>query len=271
MTTNEDLRRLIEDMQSNLGGKMDGITGRLTSIDNELKDIKQKNLMLEAENKSLRAEVALIKKEINRIASKGKEKNIIFFNVLDNDDINSRLTDYVQEVIKKCGVILPEDGVSCVERVGRQEGKRPIRVTLSNFDLKKKFFDKATEFKNNKVFISSDLTELQRMERKKALDTQKLLKTFNIQSKIRGSNLMIENEEYSIQSALNLIRFDEDVFLEPKMPGLPQTPTASRKRTRKTFLQTQRKLSKTDDPGIKSFFAPINNNISDSGEQTNSS
>ena len=51
----------------------------------------------------------MIKNQVNKIASKGKEKNIIFFNVNDCNEINDDLSKYVLETIKSCNVVLPED------------------------------------------------------------------------------------------------------------------------------------------------------------------
>ena len=203
MTTNEDLKTLIEGHSKSLNGKMDIILGEVGNIKDDIKEIKRKNLRLEAENRVVKEEVSSLKSGIFRLVNKERENNIILFNIKDEKDEN--IQTKVTDLIKDCKVYIIADKIVEVKRLGKQENKRPACITLSDPKYRNNFFDKAERFKAKKVYLSKDLCDMQRAEKKKLADTQKIMISHGFSCKIENFKLLIGERSFSIQEALGLI------------------------------------------------------------------
>ena len=82
--------------------------------------------VLDYEIKELKMEVSLLKKEISNLTNKERERNIILFNVQDDDNFNKNLMKNLGDILKNCAVDIPHDSMVKAERRGRNIDKRPI-------------------------------------------------------------------------------------------------------------------------------------------------
>ena len=229
-----ELKTLIEGMQTQMNNRLDGLGYQFENFNHEMNNIKRKNLKLELENKELKTEVSVLKSEVYRLSSIGREKNLILFNIQDDDTMNTNLVENIKKILQECNIIIPENGIAKAERIGNKEDKRPICLTLTDAKHKKTLYDKTSELKKKRISISNDLSEWQRKERSKLIKTQNLLKVYGIDCKIKGVNLMIDNTEYDIKAALNMIQnLNQDSDEDSDYSVQSQKSNNSRKRGRK--------------------------------------
>ena len=110
---------------------------------------------------------------------KNREGNIIFFgvpeiNMVNKEDRNNKDISHVKEMAAACGVILEEEDVKAVRRLGKfdtNKMKRPLLTTLKSPTKKINIFRNANKLKDTRykeVRITNDLTKAER-DREKEL------------------------------------------------------------------------------------------------------
>ena len=161
-------------------------------------------------------------------------------------------------------------------------GKRPVRITLKDKEDKDAFFEKLVELKAKGVYISNDLNELQRNDRKTLREIQKFLNTQNVKSKIKGNDkLIINGNTYNVYETMEFMEEEEEsTDEESDIALLTNTPSTSRKRARKNDVNfKQNKIRKGNNSlqkyklngipntklqrGIKAFLAKSTDNDSE--------
>ncbi len=120
-------------------------------------------------------EKEIMAKSISELEEREKRKsNLMFFGVeeIESDDADTRKTHDIMRV-KEVSEELGEDvNVEKVVRLGKksEDKVRPIKVTLTTPEMKRKVLTKAKNLreskneKSKKIFIKPDLTEIQRAE-----------------------------------------------------------------------------------------------------------
>ncbi|KAK9882624.1 hypothetical protein WA026_022261 [Henosepilachna vigintioctopunctata] len=103
----------------------------------------------------------------------------------------------VQEINRPLKIELSESDINDVYTLGKGINK-PIKVELLSFVKKKKISHNTKQLKNTKIFISNDLTELQREEQNILRQHLKYLRE-NTEKRcyIKGNKLIIDNRGYN--------------------------------------------------------------------------
>ena len=151
MALSEELKIFLQSMETRINENISGLRGEVSGYNRELKTCKKKCSKLESENKELKMEVSLLKKEINKITNKEKERNIMLFNIQDDEEFNDDILNNLSILLKSCEIEISNDAMVRAERRGKGMNKRPICLELKEVEYKKLFFNKAEQLKEKKI------------------------------------------------------------------------------------------------------------------------
>lgn len=213
---------------------------KLDNMDLNLQEIKQDNKTLKSdlricnrkydrllkENESLTDRLNQCEKKIDFITYKERSKNLILYKVPDTTKENNNLFNTVKAIIRKINSDIPEDCITDVKRLGKQEGSRPILITFSNTNSKTLIFQNRKAILDMNLSIANDLTREERERRRKNYET--LLQYREILSKngenaiIRGSKIILKDEIMEVEEVKKLLSTLENSTQEKETSSTSQ-------------------------------------------------
>lgn len=105
----------------------------------------------EFENRLTQSESSL-----SALESLSRARNIILFNLMDTDEINTDLHAMVLKTFKKVNLQVPDLAIDDVFRLGKIRGKRPIMIKFISSKWVRLVFGKVRELRNEDIFIAND-------------------------------------------------------------------------------------------------------------------
>ena len=143
---------------------------------------------------------------MNFMINKERALNVVLFKLEDNEEINANLKEKIEGLFKAVNVVIPEQGIKEVKRLGAKEGSRPVLITLENIKLKEEIFNKSKEIAEKGLSVNNDYSVLQREDRNKLFNLKKRLLGHDVYAKVRGQKLVIDGQEYDLHDATKLLR-----------------------------------------------------------------
>lgn len=162
-----------------------------------------------------------------------RAKNLLLFNVQDNEDTNGDLLATVSYIFEKAGVNIPEISIATAYRLGQYTtGKdRPILIKFLAPRWKKPIFEKIMEFKKMKINIANDIPIEDRSTIKDLLKVRYILKQEGKISYIKDTTLLYNNHPLSRDEIDNILR-NSDVI--PANTSVPTTSHHAKSKTPST-------------------------------------
>lgn len=142
----------------------------LVSSNNNLKTDVRAVLQFRSETKQ---EIEKVNSAVEGILQKldalSREKNIILWNLPDDETTNTKLLENVRNIFKQVQIYLPDWAIDDVIRRGRPNGKRPVLIKFISSTWVHKAFSKAAALRKLGYPIDNDLSrreqELRRQTR----------------------------------------------------------------------------------------------------------
>lgn len=196
VTSNDELKELLVKLTS----KVDKIE-ESTSItakkciknENDIAELKRKNIVLTKRVSGLEKQVASLQSAVRR-------RNLVLYGIPDNIEMNSDLLKSVSEIFQEAGV-KPEN-VEEARRIGREKGKRPVRVSLISLRDKKAIFDNYGTLKvNHGITIANDENKEKRGKYRELKKLHAEFENHNIVSTINKLKLQVGRKQFSITEA----------------------------------------------------------------------
>ena len=124
-----------------------------------------------------------------------KSKNVILFNVKEEEDVNKSLFSNIKELIDKAEVEIPDTCIVDIFRLGRIEvnNVRPVIIKLIAPRWKQNFFKKEENFKNMENAVSSDISKEKRELKNKLLKARYKLRQDGKEPMLRNYKLYLDN------------------------------------------------------------------------------
>ena len=85
------LENLLNGMEGRINGNIQSLKDEIAEYISELYICQKRCLKLEKDNKNLKIEITSLKKIVNNMTNREREKNLIFFNLKDDDKFNKDL------------------------------------------------------------------------------------------------------------------------------------------------------------------------------------
>ena len=104
MSVSEELKVLSQSTESSINQNISGLRSEVNVYCSKLRECKKRCSFLESENKYLKVDISLLKKEINSLTNKEWEKNIMIFNVKDEDEVNNDPLGNISVMLKDCEI-----------------------------------------------------------------------------------------------------------------------------------------------------------------------
>ena len=166
------LRESEERLKTFIEDRLNTVTEKLTKIESALSAVQTECTRLDSEVTIIRDAICKQQLQLEANERKLREKNLILHNIPEEDVITStdqlkNDNDKVLHICRVADIDVKKDDIAVVRRLGKRvAGKaRPLKLELTNSELKFKFLNKRkdvignqniqTNFKN-KVFINPD-------------------------------------------------------------------------------------------------------------------
>lgn len=97
-----------------------------------------------------------IKSDFDFFKRKERAKNILIFNLQDNDENNKDLYSLVSSIFQSVCLKIPDLSLNEVYTLGKTIGSRPIIVKFISARRVKRVFTKVTQFRNFNISVAND-------------------------------------------------------------------------------------------------------------------
>ena len=198
---------------------MEEIIKLLNEIKDDVKEMKiDMKLMKERQacqiekQKSLEEKIINVEKKICYINEQESSKNIILYNVQDDDETNKALVTNVLNIIKEAEVDIPNTCIGDIQRLGwkKNVNNRPVLIKLLARRWKSVFFEKEQKFKSLGYEVSSDIPKEKRALKATLLKARYLLRQKGKNPVLRNFNLYLDNRQISAEEISAL--FNEKII-----------------------------------------------------------
>ena len=194
-TTNEDLKKLILGLGEAQKGTNQKVCALSSIVKNgceslvqEIASYRKQNELLQRKNEELEIKLATCENKLKKIENVHRKKNLLIYNVIDNDDSNRDLIGSVIQIFNEQNININENMIDNVWRIGNNQGQRPVIVRFLTNISKQKVFNKQKELKAAGFNIANDYAKEQRLQYKKLKETV-------IKGKKKGINCHIKSNK----------------------------------------------------------------------------
>lgn len=143
----------------------------------------------EFENRLTQSESSL-----SALESLSRARNIILFNLMDTDEINTDLHAMVLKTFKKVNLQVPDLAIDDVFRLGKIRGKRPIMIKFISSKWVRLVFGKVRELRNEDIFIANDRSKEERENRRLLLDQVRRIREGGQDAVLKGNKIIIKEK-----------------------------------------------------------------------------
>lgn len=169
------------------------LTNFLGRVDkNEKKVTEMEKQVDENKNGLTEAKENMLQNELIKLKNISRAKNLILYGLADTNEINNNLGYIIKEIVES--VNLNMNQVESYSRIGKIEGNRPVIIALNSQNLKVQFFNNIDVLKERGYNIANDTTKEERETYKKLKEIKNELLSLGIESKIKRTKIMINNE-----------------------------------------------------------------------------
>lgn len=143
-----------------------------TNLNKDIEEVKENQQIFKSRHEDLSAFVQQLEKRLLLIEKGSRAKNLLIFQMQDDDETNNNLYLSVFNIFKTIKVEIPNQAVESVYRFRKTKGKRPVMVRFISARRKSLMFTKLKVLNDLGLRISNDLTEAERRDRKQLIDFQ---------------------------------------------------------------------------------------------------
>lgn len=253
MTTNDKLKSLLISVQNVVKETKENVTTMAGDIkdlkladekfQNDLQDNRKTCQSLEEKNRRLKNKIENLEKRMEDILIRERYRNIILYNLDDSPTFNRDLKQSTLELLNGCNVLIREDQIEKITRLGKNEGSRPLLINFNDFNCKKLIFQNALTLKNKSIYFSHDYTPQQQTIRRELRKYKQILTEKGKVTFVKGTKLSIDGNLYdlrTIETSFDTLTSDKDADYkdgnesegEHSSPSSSRVPTVGRKRGR---------------------------------------
>lgn len=200
MSTNTKLDSIQKDIKTSKDEIKEYVDEKLAKFDTEIGNLKQKVQGQEDQIHSL--ETKILEQEIA-----DKRRNIIFFNVVENEKTHAELTNYIANIVReKLNIEITATDVDYVYRIGKKSNDpRPIILGCIRLTLKEEIMRNRKKLASTNIRISEDLPLSIREKRKSMAPIVKSLYDEGFKVHMKHEKIMVDGKECSKEKALEVI------------------------------------------------------------------
>jgi hypothetical protein len=213
------------------------LTKQVSHLEKDLCDAKDKISALEKENKELCD-------KIDTLDNTNRKCNLIVFGLAESTDCNDPVAEFCNFISSSLGIAMTGAQVVRAYRMGQNNNKRPLFVSLINQKVKIDIMKNVGKLKGSKISISDDLTPKAREIRKLLVSRASYARSHGHDVKIRSKSLIINNVEYTYE-VLRSNAWKIDIAGGSRLRSNSQSSTMSKKRSR-SDNNTDGDLSESD-------------------------
>ena len=171
------------------------IKNDIDSIKIDISLMKSLQVFQIEKQKCIENKLSEVENQVRNLYEKDSLKNIILYNVQDNEENNKALISNVQKIIKKAEINISDLCIGDIQRIGRKKvnSNRPVVIKLLAPRWKHEFFEKEEKLKSMGYKISSDVSKEKRKLKSMLLKARYLLRKDGKNPILRNYKLFIEN------------------------------------------------------------------------------
>ena len=165
--------------------KMEEVVKLLNETKSDVSEIKTDIALMKAlqvvqidKQNSIENKLSDVEEKLNELYERDAAKNIIIYNIKEDEENNRALFNNMQEIMKEADVKISDICISDIQRLGRknENNTRPVVVKLIAPRWKYEFFDKEEKLKSMGLKISSDIPKEKRKLKSLLLRARYLLR-----------------------------------------------------------------------------------------------
>lgn len=280
MTSNEDLKALLISLQQDVKDTKTGVKQMAEDIQSlkqadekllkEIQVFKKKQKILEGKNEDLEEKVKTLEDKLENILIKDRRNNIFLYNIEDSRAINHNLLQSVLKILNDCKIVISEEQIDKISRIGKVAGKRPVIITFKSSLPKSTIYENAQNLKESNIYFSNDFTPSQQQTRRELIKLKLGLRENGINAAIKGTKIAFDGNLYDLPSFRQLLRDknlmseerqedDHDSDGESSSTSIISSVSAKRKRGRLTKEKNEDKVARNNkkikhkESSIKTF------------------
>lgn len=146
--------------------------------------------------------------------SRERAKNLMIFGV--DETANEKVRDTIFTLYDEVELDFNEHEIVSVTRVGKQPGKRPVKVSLISAAPKGNYFKQIPKLKEKSIFFGNDLNDRRKALRREALDLKKRLEILGKPVKVfHDSKILLDGAIMDLEEAEKLLTVGATVTRGP--------------------------------------------------------
>lgn len=272
MTSNDDLKALLISLQEDVKDTKTGVNQMTEDIKtlkqsdekllNEVQDFKKKQKILEQKNEEMEVKVKTLEDKLESILIRERRNNIFLYNIEDTPTINLSLLQSVLKILKDCKIIISEDQIDKISRIGKLEGKRPVLITFKSSLAKSIIYENAQNLQESNIYFSNDYTPGQQQTRRELTRYKHILKENGKTAIIKGTKISLDGTLYDLNNIRKLVRNqnltpeedqqeDNDSDGENSSTSIVSTASTKRKRGRPRTVNNPDKMARNNNKKMK--------------------
>lgn len=216
MATIDDLCKLLQELKSDVKE----MKSTINSVKDDISVIKSEQSNILDKQNLLEKKVETLDKQIGRGES---AKNILLFQVTDDDEFNKNLLVNVQRILQQAEVEISELCLASVYRIGKNVGNRRIIIKLIAPRWKQLFFEKIDNFKRMGLGLSNDVPKEERAIIRAALKAKYILRSEGQQPILKGNELWLNDRRLTEQEISEILERQNEENIHSERGGKIET------------------------------------------------
>lgn len=153
------------------------------------------------------------------------------FKVPDNPEVNGDLNKSVMEIFRAADIDIDEREVESIFRVGKEAGKRPVKIVMVDKRAKYSVLKQNMKLKDTGVILEKDLSEAEREKKDKLRSLKKDLERHGKIVKLKGFKLLVDRQFLTYQDAEKKLNSFEKRSQQRNIDNVPSTPKNTKTRS----------------------------------------
>lgn len=185
---------------------INALTESHSTLVKDVQELRENRGSNSTEIAECKLKIDFLENKLNYFEQQSKRKNLIVYNIQDDDIINNDLESSIENTFKKINLVIPKSSIDETFRLGSAKGKRPVIIKFNSSRWVKEAFSKLQDFRNLNLSISNDKTKKEREEYGILWDHKKTLKNIGVEVQIKRNKIVYNNKilsESDIASMIN--------------------------------------------------------------------